>query len=193
MEITDRCEECGREINRGYESVHVTEPDGSDSRQLCLECYNREMAAYAGIDFVHPKFSPVELADTKGDKHVFYIATRLLGDRVAVEAYKEEADPGYRFKVVGEAKEVQKAFQKLLGKMRRALNWRHLVEEEGRLTLADDLKVRGRFEWDDETDGKLPLLVIDGKTVTWHDFGRILMTYEGWQFKLEIYDPSDEA
>ncbi len=27
----------------------------------------------------------------------------------------------------------------------------------------------------------------------WDDFGRILMTYEVWQFKLEIYDPSDKA
>ena len=59
--------------------------------------------------------------------------------------------------------------------------------------MADDLKVQGRFEWDDETDGQLPLFVIDGKAVRLDDFSRILMTYEAWQFKLEIYDPSDEA
>ena len=27
----------------------------------------------------------------------------------------------------------------------------------------------------------------------WDDLGRIVMTYEVWQFKLEIYDPSDKA
>ena len=53
--------------------------------------------------------------------------------------------------------------------------------------------MRGRFEWDDETHGELPLLVVDGKTVTWEDFGRILSSFEGWQFKLEICDPSDET
>ena len=95
--------------------------------------------------------------------------------------------------MLGRAEEVQKLHHKLLGKMRRALTWQHLVEEDGRLSVSDDLKVRGRFNWDDETNGTLPLLVINGKAVTWDDFGQILMTYEGWQFKLEIYDPSDEA
>jgi hypothetical protein len=76
--------------------------------------------------------------------------------------------------------------------MRRALTWQHIVEGKGSLSLTDDLKVRGRFEWDNETDGELPLLVIDGKAVTWDEFGRILMTFEGWQFKIEIYDPSEE-
>ena len=65
--------------------------------------------------------------------------------------------------------------------------------EGGKLRVTDNRRVRGRFEWDDVTDGELPLLIIDGKAVTWDDFGRILMTYEGWQFKLDIYDPSDEA
>ena len=193
MKPYDRCDECGKEIRRGDESVQLTESDGSLSRLLCNECFNREMAATAGIDFQHPQFSPVDLADAEGKKHTFCFATRLNGDRVLIGAYEEGADPGYRFQVVGEAKEVQKLFGKLLGKMRRALTWQHLVEEDGRLTVADDLKVRGRFEWDDETDGELPLLVIDGKAVRWDDFGRIMMTYEAWQFKLEIYDPSDET
>jgi len=187
------CEECGREILYGTESVQVTGSDGSPGRLLCNECFNREMAAIAGIDFQHPQFTPVDLTDAEGKKHMFCFATRLNGDRVSIEAYEEDADTGYRFQVLGRAEEVQKLFHKLLGKMRRALTWQHIVEEDGRLTVTDDLTVRGRFEWDDKTDGELPLLVIDGKAVTWDEFGRILMTFEGWQFKIEIYDPSDEA
>jgi hypothetical protein len=38
----------------------------------------------------------------------------------------------------------------------------------------------------------LPKLVIDGKSVSWEKFGRILMTYEGWHFKMEIYDGTEE-
>ena len=87
---------------------------------------------------------------------------------------------------------VKKLFRKLLGKIRRALTWQHLVEEDGSRHVADDLTVRGRFEWDDETDGRLPLVVIDGKGMTWDEFGRILMSFEGWQFKIEIYGRSDE-
>jgi hypothetical protein len=54
--------------------------------------------------------------------------------------------------------------------MQRALTWQHIAEEKGSLSVTDDLKVRGRFEWDGETDGELPLLVIDGKAVTWDEF-----------------------
>jgi hypothetical protein len=34
--------------------------------------------------------------------------------------------------------------------------------------------------------------VIDGKELSWEEFGRMLMTYEGFQFKLAILDRSDE-
>jgi hypothetical protein len=52
--------------------------------------------------------------------------------------------------------------------------------------------VRGRIEWDQDEDGRVPLLVIDGRGITWDQFGRMLMTFEGWQFKLEILDNSEE-
>jgi hypothetical protein len=29
--------------------------------------------------------------------------------------------------------------------------------------------------------------------VTWEQFGRLLMSYEGWQFKLDIRDRSEEV
>jgi len=39
----------------------------------------------------------------------------------------------------------------------------------------------------------MPLLVIDGREVSWEEFGRMLMTFEGWQFRMEIGDPSEEV
>jgi hypothetical protein len=54
--------------------------------------------------------------------------------------------------------------------------------------------VRGRIDCADESEvERTPLLVIDGREITWDDFGRMLMVFEGWQFKLEIVDPSEEA
>ncbi len=76
--------------------------------------------------------------------------------------------------------------------MRRALTRQYLVKEHDRLGVSDDLTVRGRFELDDETDNEVPLLVIYGKVVTWNRFDQILSSFEGWQFKVEIYDSSDE-
>lgn len=55
----------------------------------------------------------------------------------------------------------------------------------------DDV-VRGYISWDDDTNGQLPLLVIDGKELSWHEFGRMLMTFEGFNFKLEIFDETEE-
>jgi hypothetical protein len=39
----------------------------------------------------------------------------------------------------------------------------------------------------------VPLIVVDGREITWDQFGRMLMTFEGWQFKLEIRDLSEEV
>jgi len=36
----------------------------------------------------------------------------------------------------------------------------------------------GRIEWDSGTNGRVPLLVIDGRPFTWEDVGRMLMTFE---------------
>ena len=32
----------------------------------------------------------------------------------------------------------------------------------------------------------MPLLVIDGREITWEEFGRMLMAFEGWQFKTDV-------
>ena len=69
---------------------------------------------------------------------------------------------------------------------------KHLEESELGLGIGDDMIVRGRIAWDDDADGQLPLLIIDGKKVTWEEFGRMMMSYEGWQMKMEIYDRSEE-
>lgn len=42
---------------------------------------------------------------------------------------------------------------------------------------------------DPEADLRTPLLIIDGKEVSWDQFGRMLTTFEGFQFRMEIIDP----
>jgi hypothetical protein len=37
------------------------------------------------------------------------------------------------------------------------------------------------------------MLVIDGREVSWEEFGRMLMTFEGWQSRMEIRDRSEEV
>jgi hypothetical protein len=33
---------------------------------------------------------------------------------------------------------------------------------------------------------------MSGREISWEQFGRMLMSFEGWQFKLEIRDRSEE-
>ena len=52
----------------------------------------------------------------------------------------------------------------------------------------------GKFIWDDdigEFETRLPAVVIDGKTYSWIELGTMLECYEGWKFKLNIIDPSE--
>jgi len=53
--------------------------------------------------------------------------------------------------------------------------------------------VRGRIIWDEHGGGEIPLLVVDGRPVTWDQLGRMLMSYEGWRFTLEILDRDDDS
>jgi len=55
-----------------------------------------------------------------------------------------------------------------------------------------DFMVRGRITWDENEDGRLPMLVIDGKEISWDQFGRMVAGFEGWQFRFEIRDRSEK-
>ena len=36
------------------------------------------------------------------------------------------------------------------------------------------------------------LVIIDGESISWNQFGRMLMQFEGWNFRLDALDASDE-
>jgi hypothetical protein len=38
----------------------------------------------------------------------------------------------------------------------------------------------------------LPMMVIDGREVSWEQFGEMLMSFEGFQFNLQIIDKSKD-
>jgi hypothetical protein len=76
--------------------------------------------------------------------------------------------------------------------VRRALATKHLTDGQFGLQIADDRVVRGKIEADIDQDDRVPLLIIDGKEITWNEFGRMLMSFEGWQFKMEVADKSEE-
>jgi hypothetical protein len=197
MTKTEKCEDCGKTLQPyGWVSLGSVE---NGYRDLCMACYNATMAEYSGVDFEHLDFEPIRLTDVNGVGHDFHFNIRLLGDVVALDAHEMKGgEPGgYEFRVISKDPEGEplELFGRLLQKMQRALSQKHIQEDEdGSVGICDAGIVRGRIGCDPDTEwgNRTPLLIIDGKEVRWDDFGRMLASFEGWNFKLEIYDESEE-
>jgi len=189
-----RCANCGQ-FTPGYDIVsYGSIEDGH--RQLCNQCLNAEVAKSDGLGkFEHVRFDPVELADCTGEAHVFHFRTRLFGPGVALDAFElRDGHPGgYQFQIIGDPQEdLLVLLGRLIEKIRRALAVKHVKDGELGLQIADHLAVQGRIEWDAAQDGRMPLVVVDGREMTWEEFGRLMLSWEGWQFRLEIRDKSEE-
>jgi hypothetical protein len=178
-----------------YDVIHYGSVDAG-YRQLCTKCFNTEVAESVGLDrFEHAELAPVELTDCDGEAHLFHFRTRLFGPGVALDAFelRDGTPAGYQFQVIGEPEDdALTLLARLIERIRRALSIKHVAMGSLGLQIADHRVVRGRIEWDEAEDGRLPLLAVDGREITWDEFGRMLMTFEGWQFKLEIRDKSEE-
>jgi hypothetical protein len=189
----EQCSGCGTEVPV-YDGVHISSRDAS--RFLCSKCYNQLISEEMGLNFDHLSFHPITLCDRDGDAHTFHFQTRLFGDNVEIQALeiKKGLPRGYEFSVKGAAEDDLFAlFAKLVDRMRRELARKHIEKSDfTRFSITNEDIVRGRITWDDDTDGEVPCLVIDGKELSWHEFGRMLMTYEGFDFKLEIFERSEE-
>ena len=188
------CEACGTAVPT-YDVVSYGSMERG-YRELCNRCFNAEVARILGLEhFEHVRLQPVVMSDCAGDKHEFHFRIRLLGDVLALEAFELTAGVpgGYQFQILGEPDdEILPLLGNLIERMRRSLSVRHLVRSEDGTHIADQM-VCGRIESDVSGDGRVPLLVIDGREVSWEEFGRMLMSFEGWQFRLAIRDRSEEA
>jgi hypothetical protein len=145
--------------------------------------------------FENAKFEPVGLVDSTGEVHEFHFRTHLFGTGVALDAFElcDGHPAGYDFQIIGDPEEdLLVLLGRLIEKMRRALSTKHLADGEHGLQISAERVVRGRVEWDDARNGGVPLLIIDGREIGWNEFGRMLMSFEGWQFKLTIRDKSEE-
>lgn len=176
--------------------THLT-ANGEPPQILCNRCTNVEMAAGMGIPYQHHEFEPMQFKDSSGGKHTFSFETRLFGTGISLDAVEKckSGRSGYEFQVIGNAGDDQLVLLgRLIEKIRRALTRRHLERSAFGWHIGEEAVVRARIDCDTDASGghSMPMIVIDGREFTWDDFGRMLMTYEGWQFKLQIYDKSEE-
>jgi hypothetical protein len=188
------CAGCGQ-IVPSYDIVNVGSVE-QGYRALCGQCFNTKVAKLDGLDrFEHVTLEPVRLADCTGETHEFHFRTFLFGTGIALDGFElHDGHPaGYQFQIIGDPEEdLLVLLGRLIEKIRRGLSIKHLKNDTYGLQIAEHRVVRGKIESDDSEDELMPLLNIDGREITWQEFGRILMSFEGCQFKLEIRDKSED-
>ena len=181
-----RCGLCGK-ILRPYDSVSVAEVG-----ERCYRCFNEELAERLGVDFDNTPIAPVVVTDVDGVPHRFEIQSMLVGTGHAMyarEVRHRDARGGYRFEILGDLEADAQDLIKLLRKrIRQGLSVRHVHETEHGWQLTQAHRLSGIIEWDPETDGALPLLIVDGRPFTWDQIGRMMMTFEGFTLNAIVED-----
>ncbi|MBS4022876.1 MAG: hypothetical protein KGZ79_10740 [Dethiobacter sp.] len=118
---------------------------------------------------------------------------------ISLEATEiQEGEPkGYKTSVRGDLDcDQAKLSEKLLKKTRKVVSRKYIevrkVDWEKRNSIKND-EVAGRIEWDEQHGGRLPLVIIDGKEYSWEELGEMMMSFEGWDFKLKIFESSEDV
>lgn len=196
MASKEECRWCGKKA-ASYNSIFI--PDEDDYICICLQCYNREISKIAGIDYEDIQLHPVIIKDRDGVGHEFHFSLRLMGDQQVLSAFELEGtfSGGYEFSIIGETEDgIFPLFSALYARMLKALARKHIHmdddTESWKITEKD--RVRGQISSAEGSDefSRVPLMVIDGKKISWEAFGQMLMSYQGFNFKLQIFDPSQE-
>jgi hypothetical protein len=184
------CSACGANVSF-YDGVSVGYEEGT--KFMCSKCYNELMAEHLGLDYEHATFDPLTIQDLDGKPHTFQFRPHIFSDQLSLEAFEVEPDEGYEFSVIADAEQdLFVTFQTLFERIRRELGRRHLEPEGKGYRITQDDVVRGQITDDPDSFEQMPLLIIDGKTITWEALGRMVAPNSGFSFKLEIYDRSEE-
>lgn len=190
---TGECESCKKTVP-AYEITHLSEQNPLRSTPLCGPCFFETMGAHCGTDFDHATLQPITVSDASGQPHVFHFRHSVCPVGLTLEAFEiKKGNPGgYEFQVLGDFEADPLAlFTKLYERIKRELARTHL-RKDATGTYVKDMEVRAQITWDDEEDGEVPTVVIDGQEISWRQFGKMMMCFEGWKFKLEIFDKSEE-
>jgi len=161
---------------------------------LCIGCYNAMMSDVLGVK-VESYPEGVSIRGGNGMVRHFSIKKRLHSVGISMVA-EELKSCGYQFAVHGELECDQgQLFLQLIDKAERAM--KETFIQEGQFpngqryfSLKKDRLV-GIVESNREDDG-IPVLVVDGKPYTWGEIGKMLMSYEGFQLKVEAVDIFEE-
>lgn len=125
-----------------------------------------------------------EVEDYTGRCRRFVVTCHDVGLGFTVRAHEEGREGnGYQFAAYSETTPYS-ALGRLRQKIHRALATRHITASSGSYQMLHD-RLRGRIT----SDGKGGVvLIVDGIPLSMDALTSILLTYEGWDFELQIVD-----
>ncbi len=189
-----RCSECLIE-KPAFGFTLLSNDDGTPARELCSACQNKVCAQRGGLPhFETPYFPPLTLVDSFGKEHVFFFDVRLTTG-LGIQAFElVEGQPGgYQFSVMDHPlAEPSELYEELLVKMSDSLKI-HYIESSDFGPGHDRLYIRGSaINGRIEEHNSAPTVVVDGREYTWEQFGTFLSSHNGFNFRLECFDPFDD-
>lgn len=132
------------------------------------------------------------------EKH-FKIATFVVPSGLLSEAYEVidsnlDDEPRVFHILSNFDSDIEKAELQLKEKIQKGINKRYLDNKDGSISIHDGLEVAGRILWDDNLDNSNfdYFFQIDGKKITIEKFIDLLKGVEGWNFKFQIIDTTDD-
>jgi hypothetical protein len=185
----NKCERCGS--SKPTISLQMEE----DSMYLCSNCYNDIMSEELEVE-LQQLAETFSLKDDQGISRTFYVDRRIHPNGIYLEAM-ENIEFGYKFAVHGELNADQgELLNNLIDKVRKGIGKQQVARKafpsgQEYHSIIND-QVSGLIEYDETSDGT-PLIIIDGKPFTWEEIGKMLMTYEGFQIKFQMYDITDDV
>jgi hypothetical protein len=144
-----------------------------------------------GVDFDNTPLQPVTVQDVDGVEHTFEFRSMLVPTGHALYARERVPDEheGYEFSVLGDFDaNVWDLFRVLYDRIRNGLAVRHVERGELGWRITDACHLVGRITWDPDRGGEVPPLVIDGRSFTWDEVGRMLMSFEGFTLRAFVAD-----
>lgn len=176
------------------------------------QLYGRTITSFSSFKILHMKYidgrfihSTLDegydfyITDSYKRKYHFKISSFILGDKLVSEAIevvegKRGREP-YIFNVLSDFDADLESSELLLkARIKKGINRRYLKTIRGDLHFGDNNNAVGRIDYMEDAEDSVfsTQLVIDGRRITIEQFVSLLEPYHAFNFKLEIFDPSDD-
>jgi len=173
------CADCGAQLIRTFLAA----------TPVCDRCYGTRIAASHGWPTLPEPPDPETIVGPDGRQHrIVYRVWRSPGG-IAVEAGEgDRMSDGYFVQMVGPHDgDVTIFIERVKASIRRRIAHKDLERSptgDHLIIAGDDLT--GRLVWCE--DGESYGVVVDGRQLSWEEFGRTLEPFEGWEFRLSFRD-----